>query len=178
MDDLAKNDTRELTPQEVLFCDAYADAESETYGNATKSAELAKYKQPHNAGWKLRQRQVIKDRLKEIYEKNKAGIGKVMSDLEYERLLAIKKGDISSAIRASELQGKRVGAFSDKHIFLADEQPQQETSPETAEDMKWALELVAAKRYLADAAVKQVEKKIEDSFSQGKGGLTPQPPAA
>jgi len=140
---------RELSPQEVLFCDAYADAESETYSNATKSAELAKYAQPHNAGWKLKQRQVVKDRLQEIYEKNKAGIGKVMSDLEYERLLAIKKGDLSSAIRASELQGKRVGAFSDKHIFEMEERPfHKPVDPKLEEKMQACISEYYRSKYL------------------------------
>jgi len=166
MNDLTKNETRELTPQEVLWCDAYADAESECYGNATAAAALAKYSKPGNAGWKVKQRQCVRARLDEIYLRNRAGIGKVMSDLERERLLAIGKGDISSAIRASELQGKRLGAFSDKHIFAtADGAPQEPgVDPERTEDIKLALELVYAQRYLSSKSVEEIEGKIAARF--------------
>jgi phage terminase small subunit len=166
---------RELTPQEVLFCDAYGDAESETYGNATKSAELAKYSQPHNAGWKLKQRQVVKDRLNEIYEKNRAGVGKVMSDLEYERLLAIAKGDISSAIRASELQGKRLGAFSDKHIFrVGDDEQRRQTKQIEAEQLERIRRLATLdleNRYLVPSS------PTEQEFPEGEGHVPPDAPA-
>jgi hypothetical protein len=167
---MAKNEieSRQLNPQETLFCDLYGDPESETFGNASKSAELAKYSQPHNSGWKLKQRQVVKDRLNQIYERNKAGIGKVMADLENERLLAIKKGDLSSAIRASELQGKRLGAFSDKHVFVAGE-PQPALDSEQTEEVRLACEWLAAKRYLADSAAKEIEAKIDARLGQARG---------
>jgi hypothetical protein len=158
---------RELSAQETLFCSAYADPESETFGNASKSAELAKYSQPHNSGWKLKQREVIKNRLNQIYERNKAGVGKVMADLENERLLAIKKGDLSSAIRASELQGKRLGAFSDKHVFVAGE-PQPAFDSEQTEEVRLACEWIAAKRYLADSAAKEIEAKIDARLGQAR----------
>jgi hypothetical protein len=156
-----EKETRELTPQEVLFCDAYADAESETYGNATESAKLAKYTSPHNAAWKLKQRPAVRDRLSQIYEKNKANIGKVMSDLEHERLLAIKKGDLSTAVRCSELQGKRYGAFSDRFVISADEQPKHEMSPEKEAELDAALNDYYSRKYLA------VDKTIETELQEG-----------
>lgn len=107
------DDLRQLSAQEELFCVAYGNPESTTYGNATKSAEVARYAQPHNAGWKVKKRPHIRARLQEFYDVAEASIGKVMSDLEHERILALEKGDVAAAIRASELQGKRLGAFTD-----------------------------------------------------------------
>ena len=116
-----KDKLRELSPQEDRFCRAYGNPESETYGNATKSAEFAGYAQPHNAAWKVRHRPQIIARLQEMYDVATASLGKVMSDLEHERLLALKKGDLAAAIRASELQGKRLGAFLDRNVLAIDE---------------------------------------------------------
>jgi len=39
---------------------------------------------------------------------------KVLNDLEEERKLAIKLKQLSAAVRASELQGKHIGTFTDK----------------------------------------------------------------
>jgi len=102
-----------LTPKEELFCRAYADPESATYGRATKSAAVAQYREPHNAAWKLRRRPRIVARLAEYEKLTRVVIGKVLTDLEHERQLALEKGDIAAAIRASELQGKHLGMFRD-----------------------------------------------------------------
>jgi len=59
---------------------------------------------------------------------------KVIKDLEEERSLALKKGDISSAIRASELQGKVIALFVDRS--MEDHQPAQPLSPEVAAEAR------------------------------------------
>lgn len=48
----------------------------------------------------------VRERLKEAAEKADITVEKVLWDLEYQRLLAVQKGDIAAANRASELQGK------------------------------------------------------------------------
>jgi len=106
-----------LTPQEETFCAAFGDPESETYGKATASAEVAKYIEPHNAAWKLRRRPRIIAKLEEYQKTAAAAAGRVMSDLEHERQLALAKDDIASAIRASELMGKHLGMFLERSIF-------------------------------------------------------------
>ena len=100
-----------LSPQEEQFCCAYGDPESETYGKATASAALAGYVEPHNAAWKLRRRPRIQARLAQFQDVTTAAVGRVLSDLEHERQLALAKGDIASAVRASELMGKHLGMF-------------------------------------------------------------------
>lgn len=114
MEDERDDDLRPLTPQELLFCEAYASPESETYSCGTKSAERAGYGQPHNAQWRLRQRPAVQKRIAEFHEIAAAGLGKVMADLEATRLLALAKKDYATATRCSELQAKRLGAFVDR----------------------------------------------------------------
>ena len=103
-----------LTPKEELFVRAFCDVESETFGRAVKSAAVAQYVEPRNAAWKLRRRPRIIARIAEYEKLVRVQIGKVLSDLEHERLAALEKGDIASAIRASELQGKHLAMFTDK----------------------------------------------------------------
>jgi hypothetical protein len=103
-----------LTPKEEAFVRFFADPEqSETYGRGTASAEKALYSQPHNAQWRLRRRPRIIARIAEFQDLTTAARGKVLSDLEHERLLALAKGDIQAAVRATELQGKALGLFVD-----------------------------------------------------------------
>jgi len=107
-----------LTPREEVFAAAYANPESTTYGRATKSAAAAGYGQPHNAAWKLRRRPRVVARIEEYQRATMATIGKVFSDLENQRLLALAKDppDIQAANRSSELQGKHLAMFTDRVV--------------------------------------------------------------
>jgi hypothetical protein len=102
-----------LSPKELAFCEAFGNPESETFGNARKSAEVAGYGEPHNAGWKLRRRPRIIAKLKSYHVAVTVAVGRVLADLENERRLAIEKGDLSTAVRATELMGKHLGMFRD-----------------------------------------------------------------
>jgi len=103
-----------LTPRELKFCEAFGNPESETFGRATASAAAAGFIQPRSAGWKLRRRRRVIDKLQEYHAAVRVEIGKVLFDLETERLQALAKGDIATAVRASELQGKHLAMFTDK----------------------------------------------------------------
>jgi len=103
-----------LTPREEAFCRAYGDVESPTYGRGAKSAEAAGYSGPRSAALKLRRRPHVKARLKAYYGLARAAVEKVISDLEHARLAALEKGDVASAVRASELQGKHLAMFTDR----------------------------------------------------------------
>jgi hypothetical protein len=104
-----------LTPKELDFCERFGSPESDTYGKGTLSAKLAGYEQPHNAAWKLRRRPRIIAKLEEYQEAVRATVGKVLADLEAERLIALAKDppDTAAAIRATELMGKHLGMFVD-----------------------------------------------------------------
>jgi len=106
-----------LSPREEAFCRAYGDVESPTYGRAGKSAEAAGYSGPRSAALKLRRRPRIRARLAEFYELARAAVEKVIADLENERLTALAKGDVASAVRASELQGKHLMMFSERYVL-------------------------------------------------------------
>jgi hypothetical protein len=47
----------------------------------------------------------------------RAAVEKVISDLEHERLAALGKGDVASAVRASELMGKHLMMFSERYVL-------------------------------------------------------------
>ena len=111
----AEVDADGCTAREQLFCVAFANPESNSYGNATKSAAAAGYKHARNAGWRIRQRPHVIARLEVLHAVTLAGLGRVMTDLEHTRLAALAKGDLAVAARCSELAGKRLGAFVDVH---------------------------------------------------------------
>ena len=106
-----------LSPKELAFCEAFANPESATFGNARKSAESAGYVQAHNAGWKLRRRPRIIAKLQEYHAAVTVAVGRVLADLENERRLAVEKGDLATAVRASELMGKHLGMFLERNIL-------------------------------------------------------------
>ena len=110
-------EAKALSPLEEKFCKAFGDPESETYGQGTKSAVAAGYAAgtARNASWKALRRPRIKVRLKEIYSESDFSAGKVMSNLASDRLKALEKGDISSAVRCDELLGKRLKLWVDSY---------------------------------------------------------------
>ena len=107
-----------LTPMEERWCRAYADPESSTYGLATASAKAAGFSESHNASWKIRRRPKVRARLAELYSLTIVAADKVMTDLENLRLRAVKKGDVQAAVRAVELQGKRLALFVEKNALI------------------------------------------------------------
>ncbi len=106
-------DDGDLTPKEALFCEAFGNPESATFGNGTKSARVAKYVSPRNAAWKLRKRPRVQARLAEMHKLALVDIGQVMSGIEHCRLAAAKKADWAVVAKCLELMGKRLGAWVD-----------------------------------------------------------------
>jgi phage terminase small subunit len=155
---LKERKKHDLTPKELKFCHAFADPESESYGLATESAKAAGYSQPHTAAWKLRRRENVQRYLGKLYEHTFAAVARVMSDIEHERLLAIKKGDISSALRASELQGKRLGAFIESQQLIVEHQHvMAEVSQREAQKLARAMLMLEDEQAEADAESVQGE---------------------
>jgi len=116
-----------LSPKEELFCRAWGSVESETFGKAAASARVAGYSEPyHQAAWRLRRRPRIIARLKEYEEMAAADLGRVMSNIERTRILAEEKGDHATALRAAELQGRRLGAFFERSVLTLDVPAQHE----------------------------------------------------
>lgn len=128
-DDLLR--TPPLSPKEEAFCVAYGDPESATYGKATASAQAAGYVEPRNAAWKLRRRRRIVERLEQFHDAQRAGVQKVLSELEHERRLAEEKGDVASMVRATELKGKHQGMFIDRGMMTVADLTVRETLTES-----------------------------------------------
>jgi hypothetical protein len=121
-----------LSPRELAWCESFGNPESETFGNATASAAAAGYVQPRSAAFKLRRRSRIIAKLAEYHKAVTVAVGRVLTDLEHERQLALAKGDVSSAIRASELMGKSLGMFVD--VVAADPGPAQRYDARLAQE--------------------------------------------
>jgi hypothetical protein len=53
-------------------------------------------------------------------QRNNITVDKILADLEHTRLLALEKGDLSTATRCSELQGKHLAMFFAKQEVIGD----------------------------------------------------------
>ena len=130
--------TKNLEPKEEAFCQAYACIESETYGHGTNSAISAGYAEAsaRTQAWKLRKRPEVQARIAELYDSNlEKHSGKIISDLEKHRSLAIAKGDIASANKASELQGKAIAGMFYERSAPADNLEQVELDEQQRADL-------------------------------------------
>ena len=142
-DDTMIDNPLPLSPQQEQFCAAYADPESETYGKAGMSAKVAGYIEPYTASWKLRRQARIIARLEQYQAAARVTVGRVMSDLEAERLLALAKDppDVAAAIRASELMGKHLAMFTE-HVQVDVGQAKVYSDAERAEARRLAAMLI------------------------------------
>ncbi|MBN2183154.1 MAG: terminase small subunit [Sedimentisphaerales bacterium] len=165
--EIEKSET--LTPKEESFCLLYTEIGSETFCHGTLSAERAGYAKAgaRTQAWKLLRIPKIRERIAEIHSENMSlshiNVHSQLAKLENLRQNAEEKGDLSSAIRAVELTGKYLQMFNDRHVIVTEQQQPHKMSPELAEDVRKAFELIYAKRYLASQAVKQIEDSISQS---------------
>ena len=109
-----------LNEREELFCQHYALAGSEFYGQSEKAAIEAGYS-PDSArtmGWKLRRRAKVIARIREINQESLKDAPAVLADIDDIRKRARKKGDLSVELRAAELLGKRLGLFLETNIVV------------------------------------------------------------
>ena len=102
-----------LTVREMAWVEAFSNPESTSFGNATKSAELAGYADPQNSAWRLRRRPRVVTALGRRFETITAERGKVIAHLGHLRQVCEEKGDLAAAVRAVELMGKSLGLFRD-----------------------------------------------------------------
>jgi phage terminase small subunit len=112
--------TKKLDPREETFCSCYVAIGEPTFSHKKASAEAAGFAEPSaaNQATKLLQRPEIQQRIRELHtanmQRNMITVDKVLADLEHDKLTARAKGDIASAIRADELQGKYLALFTDR----------------------------------------------------------------
>ena len=151
--------TKKLTPKEESFCIYYTSIGADTFCHGTLSAERAGYAKAsaRTAAWKLLRVPKIRSRIMEIHAENMSrnfiSIDKVLNDLEHDKALARAKGDISSAIRADELQGKYLSMFSNKHVFAREHEELRvrDIDPEEREDLLAISSEYYNRKFLAEA---------------------------
>lgn len=163
---VAKVVERGLTRRMEGFCLFMASLGSESFGNGTSSALKAGYstKSAATQASGLMQKPKIKARMQEIYSQQVENAGitrpKVLADIEHTRQRALAKGDLATATRCSELEGKTMAMFADVNVDLPG-----------ARELSEAMRLEA--RRLSDVMMEQhllVEGEVVDDGRKGLGG--------
>ena len=109
-----------LNPKVDAFCVFYTTIGEPTFAHAAKSAIAAGYSEAsaRNTATDLLKKPDVQQRIRELHtanmQRNMITVDKVLADLEHDKLIAREKGDIASAIRADELQGKYLALFTDR----------------------------------------------------------------
>jgi len=104
------------------FCIHYTTLGAETFGRAERSAIAAGFgaKSARNRGTALLKKPEVRERISQLHAQNMREnfltTAKVLNDLEAVRISAVEANDRMGALRASELQGKHLGMFSDRLI--------------------------------------------------------------
>jgi hypothetical protein len=111
----------QFTPKQSLFILWYTTP-GETFFNGVRSAEKAGYKGNVNTLAAMARENLqkpklaaaLRKRVREIYSAADLTAERVLSDIELVRCLALEKGDLSTALKASELHGKYLKLFSER----------------------------------------------------------------
>jgi len=118
--------TERLDPRQDAFCVHYTTIGEPTFAHAGKSAIASGYgpASARNTATDLLKKPEVQRRIRELHEanmqRNNITVDKILADLEHTRLLALEKGDLSTATRCSELQGKHLAMFFAKQEVIGD----------------------------------------------------------
>jgi len=140
-----------LNPRVDAFCVHYTTIGEPTFAHAAKSAIEAGYSElsARNTATDLLKKPQVQQRIRELHAANMVRYNvtgdKVLADLEHDKLLARQKGDIASAIRADELQGKWLAMFVDRQ--MVDEPVQRELDAQETEEAAELARLRLASKY-------------------------------
>ncbi len=146
---------KELSLKEDSYCIYYTTIGSDTYSNGTASAKEAGYSEhtARSTSWKLQRRPKIRERIQQLQAENMSRnyltTDKVLSDLEDTRIKGVKKKDLASAIRCSELQGKFFAMFSERTIWEREQQAGESTrefTEEESEDLREMANMLAKRK--------------------------------
>ncbi len=111
-----------LKPRQDSFCVHYTTIGSETYSHGTKAALAAGYSESsaHVTATKLLKQEAIRNRIIELQaenmKRNLITVDKVLADLEHDKLLARERHQYGVAKGCTELQGKYLAMFTDRHV--------------------------------------------------------------
>ena len=138
----------ELRLKVEAFCMFYTSLGEKTYGMKAASAIAAGYAEAsaRNTATELLRDPAVRERIKERnaanLSRNDITTDKVLQDLEHTRLLALEKGDLSTAFQCSAQHGKFLALWSDRMVTETPEQLRQLTEQEdkdAREYAKWCL---------------------------------------
>jgi hypothetical protein len=130
----------ELRLKVEAFCMFYTSLGEKTYGMKAASALAAGYSEAsaRNTATELLRDPAVQQRIKERnaanLSRNDITTDKVLQDLEHTRLLALEKGDLSTAFQCSAQHGKFLALWVDRTEFdepkarLLDAQEQAEAA--------------------------------------------------
>ncbi len=113
------NERATLTPKQESFCVHYTSIGAETFSNGTKSAVAAGYseKSAYSQASALLKNPKVKARITGLHAENMSRnmitIDKVLADLEHDKLMARKAGQLNVAKECSVAQGKYLAMFTD-----------------------------------------------------------------
>lgn len=168
-DDETKNDLNGEKLRQETFAIAFTTIGSDTFSKAELSAKAAGFSESsaRNAGTRLLRNPDVQKRICELHELNcgKHFIteGKILADLENDKLAARAKGDYASAIRASELGGKFITMFSEKFKIMNDGEQQPQISPEDRQVLEDASRQLAIRLAKSDCEQNQSQRKIQEA---------------
>jgi phage terminase small subunit len=148
---MAETTEKALNPKVESFCVFYTTIGSETFSHAARSALAAGYSEAsgRNTATDLLRKPEVRKRITELHtanmQRNMITVDKVLADLEHDKLMAREKGDIASAIRADELQGKWLALFVDRQMFIDEPKRRELDEKEKAEANRLGVLLINEK---------------------------------
>ena len=169
------NEITILTPKQESFCVHYTTIGAETFSNGTKSAIAAGYSEisAYSQASALLKNPKIRARIKELHAENMSRnmitVDKVLCDLEHIKLVAREAGQFTVAVRCSELQGRYLAMFTDRHLGDT-EQVHEFTERERIEAKKLARLLVKQE------SLPMLDVEVNGQDGQNSGQQTPSTP--
>lgn len=138
-----------------------------THYNATKAARDAGYSQKYAGiyGYRLKNQELIKRAIVELEDERvteiKITAEKVLADLEHQRKLALRYGQIMAANKASELMGRSLALFVDRsqHELTPDQVELAHNFPQIIKQAQ--TDVIRTLKRLAGEDEQQEEENIE-----------------
>jgi len=173
-----------LTPKQEAFCVAYTTIGGEGFGNGGKSAIIAGYSEngAYARASELLTMDKIRKRINELYkqnlEQNNVTSNSVLANIRHDRILARNSGQISSAVRCDELEGKFLAMFTDNINQNQPQQPRSIPKDEEKELKKYAAFLLRKRQQKKDQSdtAKEIPKPIKRPvFNASKAEISSTP---
>ena len=173
MDEIEKTEqkttrtSKKLPMRHALFCLCYTNiGDPTTFGNGSRAYKKAGFRSnsPGTSANRLLKKPDIQTRIDELYaELVKEGHltpQYIIANIRHVKQLALEKGDLTTALRATELEGRTIALFAEKNILAVEMQVPS---------------LTAEEQSLLDPACKDLKRAIA-GIGDGKPKLLPTAP--